>query len=157
MFVRDHDVNNRLFSLFLVGPSIISYHEIMMHCSITQHSDATSPSVWDSSGSWLLLLLDHSSRYSPVPGDWGIKSMGLKTRPQQFTQFTPAWRCIQSTGSYTKTLELTSWQLCYPWWHCRLSWWQPAVQVVIMTTCSATRDNKVGIMTTLGYNCHWPK
>ena len=63
--------------------------------------------------------------------------------------------------------ELSWCQLCHQWWHCRLSLWQPAVppvatilhhcklstlsslvalQDVITTTCSATSDNKVGIM-----------
>ena len=32
-------------------------------------------------------------------------------------------------------------------------WLLVALQVVVMTTCSATSDHKVGIMTTLSFQC----
>ena len=41
-------------------------------------------------------------------------------------------------------------KICAHWWHQRLSLWRPS-KVVFMMTIIATSDDKVGIMTTLGF------
>ena len=53
-----------------------------------------------------------------------------------------------SRGNHIENRELWTWQFCCHWRWCRLWLWQSQV---IMTTYGAAIDNKVGLITTLGF------